>query len=57
MQNALASNTPICQNVELDTITINNMLLLKSKVLVVQIVQLYLRLIAQLSQHILGIIT
>ena len=57
MQNALASNTPICQNVELDTITINNMLLLKSKVLVVQIVQLYLRLIARLSQHILGIIT
>ena len=57
MQNALASNTPICQNVELDTVTINNMLLLKSKVLVVQIVQLYLRLIARLSQHILGIIT
>ena len=57
MQNALASNMPICQNVEPDTITINNMLLLKSKVLVVQIVQLYLRLIAQLSQHILGIIT
>ena len=57
MQNALASITPICQNVEPDTITINNMLLLKSKVLVVQIVQLYLRLIARLSQHILGIIT
>ena len=53
MQNALASIMPICQNVEPDTITINNMLLLKSKVLVVQ---LYLRLNAQLS-HILGIIT
>lgn len=31
VQNALASNTPVCQNVEPGTFTINNNLLLKIK--------------------------